>query len=62
MKNIVASAGSKEGLERLINEFYYSNGYYIDENIAIQHSSNKAYSGQGKVEVKRNRWHFYFER
>ena len=21
----------------------------------------EAYSGQGKVEIKRNRWHFYFE-
>lgn len=57
-RRLMASAPDRENLEKLINEFYYSDNLYIDENCNIQKRDGRPYTGAGVVVVKRNRWRF----
>ncbi len=42
MKTIVMlSAANKAELEEVINEFFYSKSYYIDDNMKLQNDSGK---------------------
>lgn len=59
MKNqIIASAGSKECLEKLINEYYMSENYLVtDDNKVYNKKLNKVLEGV-QVIYQRKRWRF----
>lgn len=61
MKTLLASAGSKNKLQKMINDFYYSDNWIIDaENNIFNTKQNKFASGV-KVENKGKRWRFVME-
>lgn len=57
MSKLVCSAGSKEDLQKMINEYYYSENYIItDEGKIYNTKTDKTLDG--KVVFKKNRWRF----
>lgn len=61
MKTLLASAGSKNKLQKMINDFYFSDSWIIDaENNIFNTKQNKFASGV-KVENKGKRWRFVME-
>ena len=56
MSKYVFSAGSKEDLTAMINEYYYSTNYIITDDNRIYNTSKKNYIDTLKVVFKRNRW------
>lgn len=60
MKKIIASAPTKEDLEKMINEFYVSDNYIItDENKVYNKKLNKTLDSVC-VEFRRKRYYFKF--
>ena len=62
----LATAGTKEDLERLINEFYFSKNYKITEDNLLSNdlfSEEKLQRINNQVGVKKvkNRWIFYIK-
>lgn len=58
MSNLIASAGTKEELGKMINEYYFSTNYIITENNEIYNTKKECVLDSVKVEFKRNRWKF----
>ena len=58
MSNLIASAGTKEDLEKMINEYYFSTNYIITENNDVYNTKKECTLDTVKVEVKKNRWRF----
>lgn len=56
MSKCVFSAGSKEDLAAMINEYYYSKNYIITEDNRIYNTVKENYMDTLKVVFKRNRW------
>ena len=56
--NLIASAGSKEQLEAMINKYFYSENYIITDDMKIFNKLKNKYSDSHKVVVKKNRWRF----
>ena len=56
MSKCVFSAGSKEDLTAMINEYYYSKNYIITEDNRIYNTVKENYMDTLKVVFKRNRW------
>lgn len=57
-KRLICSSGTKEDLQEMINEFYYSKNYIItDEGTIFNTKLNKTIDN-AKVEFKRKRWRF----
>ena len=54
----LATAGNKENLQGLINEYFYSSSYIIDDNNNIINSKNGKQLENFKVETKKGRWIF----
>ena len=50
------SAGSKEDLTAMINQYYYSTNYIITEDNRIYNKVKNSYLDGMTVEFKRNRW------
>ena len=66
METKLASSATKEGLEQLINEFYFSKNYKITEDNLLSNdllSEEKLQRINNQVGVKkiRNRWVFYIK-
>lgn len=59
MRNLIASAATKEELERAINRYYFSGGLYIitEDNRVYNSKRGECLTGV-KVEVKNDRWRF----
>ena len=62
----LASSATKEGLEQLINEFYFSKNYKITEDNLLSNdllSEEKLQQVNNQVGVKKNknRWVFYIK-
>ena len=57
MGKLICSAGSKQDLENLINEYYFSSNWIIDENMNIINTKTKKKSDNIVVR-KRGRWRF----
>nr|DAE32872.1 MAG TPA: hypothetical protein [virus sp. ctBS918] len=58
MSNLIASATTKEELEKMINEYYFSNNYIITEDNKIYNMKKEIYLERVQVTFKRNRWRF----
>ena len=58
MSNLIASAITKEELEKIINEYYFSNNYIITEDNKIYNMKKEIYLESVQVTFKRNRWRF----
>ena len=56
MSKCVFSAGSKEDLAAMINEYYYSKNYIITEDNRIYNTVKENYMDTLKVVFKRDRW------
>lgn len=56
MRKCVFSAGSKEDLAAMINEYYYSKNYIITDDNRIYNTAKKNYIDTLTVVYKRNRW------
>ena len=62
----LATAGTKEDLERLINEFYFSKNYKITEdnlliNDLLSEERLQRINNQVGVKKVKNRWIFYIK-
>jgi len=58
MKTLLASAGSKNKLQKMINEFYFSDNWIIDEENKIFNTELNKFASGVKVEKKGKRWRF----
>ena len=58
MKTKYATAGSIEGIEKLINKFYYSTSYKVDPDTLQISGKNGILNNGVKVEFKKNRYIF----
>ena len=56
MSKCVFSAGSKEDLTAMINEYYYSKNYIITKDNRIYNTVKENYIDTLKVVFKRNHW------
>ena len=59
---LIASAGTREQLERMINQWFFSNSYRIietaDGSLKVYHSLKGKTLENFRITVKRNRWRF----
>lgn len=55
---VYASAPTKEELEKLINDFYYSKNYTITEDNTIYNTKTGKTIDTMAIKVKKNRWQF----
>lgn len=58
MSNLIASAGTKEDLEEMINKYYFSTNYMITENNEVFNTKKDKVLDGVKVENKKGRWRF----
>lgn len=58
-KGLLASAASKKDLESLINEYFFSKEYYIDESLKIKNDKLGRTLDRYYIKVTKNRWRFY---
>lgn len=58
MSNLIASAGTKEDLEEMINKYYFSTNYMITENNEVFNTKKDKVLDDVKVENKKGRWRF----
>ena len=61
MNNIIASAPTKEKLEKMINEFYASENYIITEENEVYNKKLNKTLDSVKVTYKRKRFYFEFK-
>lgn len=58
---VYASSATKEGLEKLINEFYYSKNYIITEDMRIYNTKTGKTIDSMAVRQTRGKWQFVKE-
>lgn len=58
MSNLIASAGTKKELEKMINEYYFSKNYTITDQNEVYNTVKEKILDGVRVENKRNRWRF----
>lgn len=58
-KGLLGSASSKEALEKLINEYFFSKEYYIDESLKIKNDKLGRTLDKYYIKVTKNRWRLY---
>lgn len=60
MKKLIASAGTIEQLEKMINQYFYSASYKIDGEQVTNTKTGKTLDGY-KVTAKKSRYRFELE-
>lgn len=55
---LTGSAGSKEDLEKMINEYFYSTNFRITDDGKIYNIKNQKFLDGYRVIQKRGRWRF----
>lgn len=60
MKKLIASAGTIEQLEKLINQYFFSTSYKIDGKQVTNAKTGKTLDGY-KVTAKKSRYRFEME-
>ena len=58
-RKCIFTAISKESLEKLVNDFFYSSNYYLDESDMKIKNKLTGLILDWEVEVKQNRWRVY---
>lgn len=58
MSKLIGSAGSKEDLKKMINEYYYSTNFRITDDGKIYNIKNQEFLDGVRVIQKRGRWRF----
>lgn len=58
MKKLICSAGTKEDLEKMINQYYYSSNYQIMEDNSVYNKKTDKTLDNVKVVQKCGRWRF----
>lgn len=58
VSNLIASAGTKEDLEEMINKYYFSTNYIITEDNEVFNTKKDKALDSVKVENKKGRWRF----
>lgn len=58
MSNLIMSAGTKQDLEKMINEYYFSTNYIITEDNQVYNTKKETVLEGVKVEFKHKRWKF----
>ena len=56
--DLVCSTGSKEDLEKMINQYFYSTNYIITESNEVYNKLKEKTLDNFIVTVKRGRWRF----
>jgi hypothetical protein len=54
----IATAGSKESLQKIINEYFYSHNYIITDDLKIFNTLKNSFLDGFEVIIKNNRWIF----
>lgn len=54
----VFSTGSKEDLERMINQYFYSENYIITEDNRVYNRKTEKYLDGFIIQEKKSRWSF----
>ena len=57
---VIMSANNKFDLERMLNKYYCSENYFIDDNLEIKNNI-KSYNGFLKIRIKKGRYQIYKE-
>ena len=57
MKTLLASSGTKEGIEKLINSYFYSTSYKVSDNLEI--INNKGFYSGITIKKRKNRFLAY---
>lgn len=58
-KKLIASSATKDGLQKLINEFYYSESYIITDDLKVYNKKQQKFHEDKIIEFKNNRYRFY---
>lgn len=54
----LATAGSKENIQKIVNQYFYTNNYIINDNNNIIHLQTGECLDNFKIELKKGRWIF----
>ena len=54
----ICSTNSKEDLQKMINEYFYSQNYVITEDNQVYNTKNEKYLDDYIVQVRKSRWSF----
>ena len=57
-KNLICSAESREDLQKMINEYFYSSNYVITDDGKIYNTKKETFLDGVKAVLYRNRWRF----
>ena len=55
---LVGSSNSKEGLEKIINDYLYSSNWIIKDNLDLYNTKLEKVSSNYRIIQKKNRWRF----
>ena len=55
---LVGTSSTKEGLEKIINEYLYSTNWIIKENLDLYNTKLEKVSSNYRIVQKKNRWRF----
>ena len=55
---LIGSSSTKEGLERIINEYLFSTNWTIKENLELYNKKTEKTSSNFRIVQKKNRWRF----
>lgn len=54
----LATAGSKENIQKIVNDYFYSKNYIVDDNNNIINTQTGKHLDNFKIEFKKGRWIF----
>lgn len=58
IRQLICSAGTREALEKMINNYYYSDSYRIQDDGTVFNTKKNAVLDITMVEQSRGRWRF----
>ena len=57
---IIASSGTKKGLEKLINEYFFSKDYIITDDNRVFNTTLNKYNDNVKIIIKGKRYQLHY--
>ena len=55
---LIGTSSTKEGLEKIINEYLFSTNWTIKENLDLYNKKTEKTSSNYRIVQKKNRWRF----